>query len=193
MQTNLFGKDLFDKMNSGGSSKISKGIHTKIKLKDIDVTDRYVDVWFEDPANGATINKRLWVPELDKVQAREGKSVQETYELQIHENLYHLLDLAKNMVGIETASNIPISDFKSTATAIRTLLMPYSNSKFLNLKVITTMDGKYPDISRYVGYLEPYTEGQPSKLTFKPSELSRMAASGASSDASSKPDVSDIV
>lgn len=192
MQTNLFGKDLFDKMNSGGSSKIPSGIHSKIKLKDIEITDTYVDILFEDPANGATINKRLWIPDIAKTTAKEGMSVQETYELRIHEALYHLLDLAKNMVGVETASNIPISDLKSTATAIRTLLMPYTNTKFVNLKVIKTMDGKYPDISRYVGYLEPYVDGQAPKLTFKPSELSRMHANS-QSDASSKPDISDVV
>ena len=51
MQANLFGKDLFDKMNSGGSNKIPSGIHTKIKLKDIEITDTYVDILFEDPAS----------------------------------------------------------------------------------------------------------------------------------------------
>lgn len=175
MQTNLFGKDLLNKMNTGGNgTKISKGIHSKIKLKDIEITDTYVDIWFENPEDGKTINKRLWIPDINKTTAKEGMSVQETIELRVHQALYHLLDLSQHMIGTETTANIPIGDLKSTAAAIRTLLMPYSNSKFLNLKVVTTQDGKYPEISNFVGYLEPYVEGKEPTLEFKPSELSRM-------------------
>jgi hypothetical protein len=193
MQTNLFGKDLFEKMKSGGSSKMSIDIHTKIKLKDIDISDTYIDIWFEDPTTSATINKRLWIPDIAKTTARDGMSVQETYETRIHEELYHLLDLTKCMVGIDVASNIPISGLKETALSIRTLLMPYTNTKFLNLKVTSTSDGKYPELSRFPGYLETYTEGEPTKLKFKPSEISRMNAKNSASDASSKPDINNLV
>ena len=193
MQTNLFGKDLFEKMKSGGSSKMPSAIHTKIKLKDIDVSDTYVDIWFEDPSTSATINKRLWIPDIARTTAREGMSVQETYETRIHEELYHLLDLTKCMVGVEIASNIPIGGLKETALAIRTLLMPYVNTKFLNLKVTTTSDGKYPELSRFPGYLETYTEGEPTKLKFKPSELSRMNLKNSVDDASSKANLDDLV
>lgn len=192
MQTNLFGKDLFDKMSSGGGSKIPVGLHSKIKLKDIIITDTYVDIDFEDPASGKTINKRLWIPDVEKTKAKEGMTVQETVELRVHQALFHLLDLAKNMVGLETASNIPISDLKSTSTAIRTLLMPYASSKFMNLKVVSTADGKYPEISNFPGYLEPYTEGKAITLTFKPSELSRMHTSSPS-DASSNTNIDSVV
>lgn len=186
----LFGKDLLGEMDAPKGVKIPRGIHTQIKLKDIEIGENYIDIYFENQT-GQTINRRLWIPELAKTKAWDKMSVQETYETQIKNASYHLIDLVKNLVSEEVAGNLSAPDLKGLAIAAKTAVMPVKNTNLLNLKVITTEDGKYPEISKYVGYLERYVPGQEPTLTFKPSELKKM--NQIQTDSDSAPDTSKYI
>ncbi len=176
--TQLSGKDLLSKMNKGGGKKLPIAIHSKINLQDIVIEETYVDLIFEDKATGQSIHKRLFVPDVSKIkEPRKGYTVQETLQLRTEEAGYHLVDLVTKMISEDAVENLTGSDLKELARSTKTLVMPVKDTAFLNLKVISTEDGKYADISNFPGYLERFVEGQEPKLKFSPKEIKNMTQS----------------
>lgn len=182
------GKILFDSfLTPKTGTKIPVGIHSNCVVKSIEVTDKFVDLNFED-SDKRHHNKRLWEPKgsypIEITQADGTKKKETTAEALAREerlNMSHLVKLAHIFLSESEADKLgavyekylaktaTYKDFVETASS---LLNSKLTSKKVNLKVIYDSDGVYSEFGRYPDYIEEYTEGQEPTLAYTPYEVS---------------------
>lgn len=154
----------------GGGKRMPVGIHTKVKLSEIEFSEKdgYVDIEFTND-KGETAQKRLWKPE-GKFPA-EGKSVAEAIDDESYANLSVIRILVE-----ATLSESSITNFNGTyeelvkrAVAAIKAAIPTTKGRF-NIKLTYDKNGVYAEMGKY-GSLEKYVEDTPTDLYYSTWEL----------------------
>lgn len=175
-------------LHNTGGAKMPAQINLNVQITDIVVEDNYIEFALKD-TQGRSYDDRIWIPEADRYQGRNGKSAEEVYNEEVNNRLDRIAQYAKVFLLPEDLVTIQAPTLLEIAKKAHQVLKPKLSTKTVNVKLVKTKDKMYTDSPRYAPYVEVHEEGKPSGLKYSKYELENLMGEteGQSDVASDKP------
>jgi len=162
-------KKIQEETGSTSNSKMTSGFHTNVTLTGIDVEPgKYVDIHFKNK-NGEVHNRRIWPPNPDMINPRDGESLEEAKQRDEQERLGIITDMLSIVVDDLDDFSAPTYD-QYMLKAKQEIMSNVGDTTF-NIKLIPTKDGKYSEFPRYGKWVTEYSENKPHGLKYSKWEL----------------------
>jgi len=162
-------KKIQEETGSTSASKMGSGFHTNVQLTNIDVTPgQYVDIHFKND-NGEIHHRRIWPPNPDMINPRDGESLEEAKVRDEQERLGVITDVLSIVSDNLDDFSAPTYD-QYMLKAKQEIMSNLADVRF-NIKLIPTKNGKYSEFPRYGKWITEYSEDKPHGLKYSKWEL----------------------
>lgn len=160
----LFAKEVL--VNSGSrTEKIPVGVHTACEVTSVETGDNYIDFNYRD-AEGRVNNKRVWYPDITKINQLPDEDIKAAFNRVTQENLAHIVKHMHIFLTTDEINSFAAPDFVSFAVKAAAMISPKVGNKKVNLKVILDYNGEFTAFGRYPDYVEEHVPGEEPKLKF---------------------------